>query len=231
MNGLCLLLFPDSACKTTRFFAIFTHSRLLFYFVCHMTSPYLSQSNDYFSIFSLLYPWEIVAYLDKWLEAYRLSLPAEDYLFTETTAVHKSANVSERAILKGLVVVGANSFVGANACLRDGVFVGKNCVIGMGSEVKHSLILDHSALAHFNYVGDSLIGSGVNLEAGAVIANHYNERQDKRIWVQWEGQQTDTGLEKFGALVGDGAKIGANAVLSPGTILEPGRVVGRLELV
>lgn len=196
-----------------------------------MTSPYLSQLALYFPHLQTLSPWELVAGIADYLETYRRSLPAEDYIFSETTAIHKSAKVSERAILKGLVVVGQDAFIGANACLRGGVFVGKNCVIGMGSEVKHSLIFDHSALAHFNYMGDSLIGSGVNLEAGAVIANHYNERQDKRIWVQWEGQQTDTGMEKFGALVGDGAKIGANAVLSPGTILQAGRIVGRLELV
>jgi len=88
-----------------------------------------------------------------------------------------------------------------------------------------------SALAHFNFVGDSLIGSYVNMEAGSIIANHYNERLDKTLYVMLNKKKTKIEVTKFGALVGDHSKIGANAVLSPGTILLPESVVKRLELV
>ena len=97
--------------------------------------------------------------------------------------------------------------------------------------MKQSVICAHSAIAHFNFIGDSLIGQRVNMEAGAVIANHFNERENKLITVMVDGQPVDTGVTKFGALVGDDCKVGANAVLSPGTILAKGTVVERLSLV
>jgi bifunctional N-acetylglucosamine-1-phosphate-uridyltransferase/glucosamine-1-phosphate-acetyltransferase GlmU-like protein len=91
--------------------------------------------------------------------------------------------------------------------------------------------MSHTHIAHFNFVGDSLIGSHVNFEAGAIVCNHWNERSDKQIRLAYNGQIIETGTEKFGALIGDGCKIGANAVLSPGTILAKNTIVSRLELV
>jgi NDP-sugar pyrophosphorylase family protein len=111
------------------------------------------------------------------------------------------------------------------------VFLDEHVTIGPGCEVKTSIVLANSALAHFNFVGDSIVGSYVNMEAGSVIANHYNEREQKEISVLINGKCLPTGSQKFGALIGDHTKIGANAVLSPGTILEPRSVVGRLMLV
>ena len=103
--------------------------------------------------------------------------------------------------------------------------------IGAGCEIKQSIIFSETAIAHFNYVGNSIIGSNVNFEAGSVAANHYNERKDKTISVLYNGNVIQTNVEKFGSLVGDDSKIGANAVLSPGTILSKNSIVGRLELV
>ena len=93
------------------------------------------------------------------------------------------------------------------------------------------MIFSGTAIAHLNYIGNSLIGRNVNFEAGSIAANHYNERVDKRIRVSFKNQIVDTGLEKFGALVGDNSRIGANAVLSPGTILTKDAIVKRLELI
>jgi NDP-sugar pyrophosphorylase family protein len=111
------------------------------------------------------------------------------------------------------------------------VYIGEKTSIGPGCEVKSSFIMPGAALAHFNFAGDSIIGTGVNMEAGSIIANHYNERTDKLIDVMLQGHRYATGITKFGALVGDNTKIGANAVLSPGTILTPRSIVRRLELV
>lgn len=80
-------------------------------------------------------------------------------------------------------------------------------------------------------MGDSLIGTDVNLEAGSVIANHHNDRSDKDVWVCDENVFFNTGVTKFGALIGDHSRIGANAVCSPGTVLPPHAIVRRLELV
>ncbi len=96
---------------------------------------------------------------------------------------------------------------------------------------KTSLIFADSAITHLNYVADSIIGRGVNVEAGVALLNYFNERSDKNIPVLVDGKVAQTNVEKFGALVGDGCMLGGNAALTPGTILAPNKVVKRLELV
>ena len=103
--------------------------------------------------------------------------------------------------------------------------------VGISCEIKTSVLMENSAIAHFNFVGDSIIGKNVNIEAGAVLANHFNEREDKTIYIWDSGKRISTGIHKFGSLVGDNCKIGANAVLSPGTLLKPSTIVKRLELI
>jgi bifunctional N-acetylglucosamine-1-phosphate-uridyltransferase/glucosamine-1-phosphate-acetyltransferase GlmU-like protein len=88
-----------------------------------------------------------------------------------------------------------------------------------------------SKLAHFNFVGDSILGADVNLEAGSIVANFRNEAVDSEIRVRGGPGLVRTGARKFGALIGDRARIGANAVLAPGALIEPGQVVARLMLV
>ena len=82
-------------------------------------------------------------------------------------------------------------------------------------------------MAHFNFVGDSILGSDVNLEAGSIVCNYRNERADKEIRVRVGAGLHATGCDKFGAVIGDGCRIGANAVLAPGAVLEPRSIVGR----
>jgi bifunctional N-acetylglucosamine-1-phosphate-uridyltransferase/glucosamine-1-phosphate-acetyltransferase GlmU-like protein len=154
-----------------------------------------------------------------------------DFKITNEVAIHKTARIEENVTMKGPMIISADCFIGAHAYLRGGVYLGDKAVVGPGCEVKSSLILSGSALAHFNFVGDSLIGSYVNMEAGSIIANHYNERLDKTIYVLINKKKTSIGVTKFGALVGDHTKIGANGVLSPGTILSPQSTVKRLELI
>lgn len=92
-------------------------------------------------------------------------------------------------------------------------------------------MLDGSKLAHFNFVGDSLIGSTVNVEAGAIIANYRNELDGAPIQDSPRRGGHGAAVSKFGALVGDGCKIGASAVIAPGALLQPGTQVPRLGLI
>ncbi len=177
-----------------------------------------------------LQPWEITGNLSDILKD-MISHLGNDYKIENEIAIHKTANVEHGVTLKPPVIIGEHCFVGANAYLRGGVYLGKAATIGPGCEIKTSIICDKSTVAHFNFIGDSIVGSHVNFEAGAVIANHHNDRQNKTIFVSYHTSIIDTGCEKFGALVGDASKIGANAVLSPGTILMPGTIVKRLELI
>ena len=101
--------------------------------------------------------------------------------------------------------------------------------VGISCEIKTTIIPENSAVAHFNFVDDSIIGREVNIEAGSIVANHFNERKDKSIYVHNAGQCICTGMHKFGSIIGDGCRIGANAVLSPGTLLGKNTIVKRLQ--
>jgi NDP-sugar pyrophosphorylase family protein len=176
-------------------------------------------------------PWNLVAKLPLVLPRLLQQLDSKEYEDRAGVYIHRSARVEDGAILKAPALIREGCFIAAHAYLRGGVILGPQVTVGPGCELKTSIVSSSSVLAHFNFVGDSIIGRGVNLEAGAVIANHWNERTDKTIRVRINGQRLSTGCTKFGALLGDGVRIGANAVLSPGTLLAPGAVVGRLQLV
>ena len=193
-------------------------------------SDYVHEFPDLFEEESHALPWMVISSIQSMISRKIKSL-STDFEVKGNIAIHKTATIEEHAILKGPLIISQNCFVAAYAYLRSGVYLGNRVSLGPGCEVKSSCIFSDSSLAHFNYVGDSLIGSGTNMEAGAVIANHFNERISKEVEVVIDGKRIKTGTEKFGALVGDGSRIGANAVLSPGTILSPKSIIRRLQLV
>lgn len=175
-------------------------------------------------------PWEIVDNLEEILTN-KIQQLSDDYVIEDNVAIHKSAIIEKGVTLKGTVIISENCFIGAHAYLRGPIFLANSVIVGPGSEIKQAILFEKSVIAHFNFVGNSLVGENVNLEAGSICANHYNERVDKNIFVKLNNQIISTDVTKFGALVGDDSKIGANAVLSPGTILEQNSIVNRLELV
>jgi UDP-N-acetylglucosamine diphosphorylase / glucose-1-phosphate thymidylyltransferase / UDP-N-acetylgalactosamine diphosphorylase / glucosamine-1-phosphate N-acetyltransferase / galactosamine-1-phosphate N-acetyltransferase len=193
-------------------------------------STYLANFLKHFPGMDAIPPWEMIATLSDLLNGI-ISTADSDYVITDRMAIHRTATVEQHVVIKGPAVIGAGVFVGAHAYLRGGVFLGEKVSVGPGCEIKSSIILDHSALAHFNFIGDSLLGSGVNMEAGSILANYHNDRDDKTIYMQIAGERIRLPINKFGSFIGDGVKIGANAVCSPGTFLEPGKIVKRLQLI
>jgi UDP-N-acetylglucosamine diphosphorylase / glucose-1-phosphate thymidylyltransferase / UDP-N-acetylgalactosamine diphosphorylase / glucosamine-1-phosphate N-acetyltransferase / galactosamine-1-phosphate N-acetyltransferase len=175
--------------------------------------------------------WAAIGQVDRLVRLAISALRDDFRMAGPQVAVHRTAVVAESAEISGPAVIGPGCRVGPGAILRGGVWTDEQVTIGPHSEVKASLIFAGSAVAHRNYVGDSIVGQDVNLEAGAVLANHLNERADKSIFVLVAGTAVATGLIKFGAVVGDRSRIGANAVSSPGTLLPPGTVVPRLALI
>ncbi|WP_261512574.1 DapH/DapD/GlmU-related protein [Chryseobacterium paludis] len=188
--------------------------------------------DNFFDFNSNIYtlPWEIISNLDDLLKE-KFDNLNDEYEISGDVAVHKTATVEQNVIFKGRIIIGANSFIGANAYLRGPIYIGKDVKIGPGSEIKQSIIFNETAVAHFNYIGNSIIGNRINFEAGSICANHYNERKDKEISVLLNNEIIKTNTEKFGSLVGDDSRIGANAVLSPGTLLPKESIVKRLELI
>ncbi|RSZ47155.1 MULTISPECIES: LpxA family transferase [unclassified Variovorax] len=178
-------------------------------------------------------PWELPPRAPEIVRQLLAALPAGDYAIESEIAIHRSARVEPGAVLKGPLILGPDCFVAAGAYLRGGNWVDARCSIGPGVELKSSFVFGGTALAHFNFVGDSVVGAGVNMEAGSVVCNHRNERSDKQIFVRsgQGGALQGTGCEKFGALIGDGVRIGANAVIAPGALLLPGSVIGRASLL
>lgn len=142
-------------------------------------------------------------------------------------AIHVTATVEKGAILKGPAIIGPAVFVAAHAYIRGGNWIDERCIIGPGCELKSSFVFAESRLAHFNFIGDSIIGRDVNLEAGCIICNHRNERVNKTISVRADGVLFNTGIQKFGALVGDHSRLGANSVIAPGMLIHPSTVIER----
>ena len=150
------------------------------------------------------------------------------YCVTNDVAIHATANIEDGAVIKGPAIIGPGSFIARTAYVRGGCFLQEDCIIGPGAELKTCFMFRGSKLAHLNFVGDSLLGSDVNIEAGAIVANYRNELEDKTIRIETPKGVIDTGVQKFGAVLGDGARVGANAVIAPGAILEMGARVARL---
>ena len=146
-------------------------------------------------------------------------------------AVHSTATVETGVVLKGPVIVGPRCFVATGAYLRGGAYLAENCIIGPACELKSAFMFSGSKIAHLSFVGDSILGSGVNVEAGAMLANYRNELEDKQIRIWFKGTTIETGVDKFGSLIGDDSRIGANAVIAPGALIQPGSRIGRLQLV
>ena len=191
---------------------------------------YIQNFKATFSQVSENWPWEIIENLEIIIKEQIKKLNT-DYNINNNVAIHKSAIVEPGVILKGTIIISENCYIGAHSYLRGPIFLSKSVKIGPGCEIKQSILFDNTAIAHFNYVGNSIIGHHTNFEAGSICANHFNERQDKRIFITYKNELLDTKTEKFGSLVGDHSKIGANAVLSPGTILDKNSIVKRLELI
>ena len=175
-------------------------------------------------------PWQITLGAQAVVRLLLEGLKPSEYVINDGIAIHKRAVVEPGAVLKGPLILGAGAFIAAGAYLRGGNWVGERCTIGPACELKSSFLFSGTKLAHFNFVGDSILGSDVNLEAGSIICNYRNERSNKEIRVRVCATLHRTGVDKFGAVIGDGCRIGANAVIAPGALIAPGSIVRRAAL-
>lgn len=141
----------------------------------------------------------------------------------EQVYIGEGTVVEDGVMIKGPAIIGRNCQIRHNAYFRENVIVGDNCVVGNSSELKNVLMFNHAVVPHFNYVGDSIVGHGAHLGAGVKISNV--RIMPGNVTVEVEGRLHDTGLRKFGALIGDRTEIGCNAVLNPGSIIGRGSVV------
>lgn len=174
---------------------------------------------SHMEIFDDCFVWEALIRLNDYLMACSFEIEVEiprGAFVKGDVAIGKGSVVEPGAYIEGPCVIGKNCEIRHGAYLRGGVLLGDGCVVGHGTEVKHSIFLDKAKAPHLNYVGDSILGFGVNMGAGSVTANVRHDEGVIRV------SNEVTGLKKLGLLAGDGARVGCNAVTNPGTVLYPG---------
>ena len=167
--------------------------------------------------------WEVFTRLEPYLRQLIASIPVDQRIKGEVRAgakiygddvvIEEGALVESTAYIRGPVYIGKKTIIGPGAFLRGPVLTGAECIIGNSVEAKNTIMLNHSWVSHFNYIGDSVLGNNTSLGAGAHLANTKITGTSVRV------AGCDTGLLRFGAVLGDGVKIGCSAVCSPGTIL------------
>ena len=141
----------------------------------------------------------------------------------EKVFIGEGTVVEDGVMIKGPAIIGKNCRLRHNAYLRENVIIGDGCVVGNSSELKNALLFNGAQVPHFNYIGDSILGHKAHLGAGVICSNLKSLPGNVTIMV--DGKPLDTGLRKFGALIGDGAEVGCNSVLNPGSILGRGAII------
>ena len=141
----------------------------------------------------------------------------------EKVFIGEGTVLEDGVMIKGPAIIGKNCQIRHNAYIRENVIIGDGCVVGNSSELKNALLFNGAQVPHYNYVGDSILGHKAHLGAGVKISNV--KLMAGNVEVEVDGVPFDTGLRKFGALLGDGAEVGCNAVLNPGSILGRGAVI------
>lgn len=137
--------------------------------------------------------------------------------------LHASVKLPAYATILGPAWIGANTEIRPGAFIRGNVIVGEDCVLGNACEFKNCLLMDDVQVPHFSYVGDSILGNHAHFGAGVICSNLRLDQQS--VVVKTADASYDTGLRKFGAIVGDRAEVGCNVVLNPGTVLGPRALV------
>jgi UDP-N-acetylglucosamine diphosphorylase / glucose-1-phosphate thymidylyltransferase / UDP-N-acetylgalactosamine diphosphorylase / glucosamine-1-phosphate N-acetyltransferase / galactosamine-1-phosphate N-acetyltransferase len=150
-------------------------------------------------------------------------LPGVSYM-GEEIFIHPDAVVEPNVYIKAPTYIDAGVEIRSGAYIRGDALISTGAIVGHSTEVKNSIFLPHAHAPHFNYVGDSILGRHTNLGAGTKLSN-WKIAADKTIHIKVEGQDIDTGLNKFGAILGDGAEMGCNSVANPGTVIGRGTLV------
>ena len=164
------------------------------------------------------YPWEVLPEIGSFIVKLGESLDPEKYEKRgENIWVAKSARVFESACLNGPLIIDEGAEVRHCAFVRGNAIVGKNCVVGNSTELKNVILFDNVQVPHYNYVGDSILGYKSHMGAGSITSN---VKSDKTLVVVKDGEDhIETGLKKFGAMLGDFVEVGCNSVLNPGSVI------------
>lgn len=167
---------------------------------------------------TLTYPWEALPQISGWIIELGKTLSSEEYEQRgENVWIAKSATVYPSAYIVGPAIIGPNTEVRHGAFIRGNALVGANCVVGNSVELKNVVLFDKVQVPHYNYVGDSILGYKAHMGAGSITSN---VKSDKTlVTVRTRDALLESGLKKFGAILGDGVEVGCNSVLNPGSVI------------
>lgn len=164
------------------------------------------------------YPYEVLLHIKDIVLAIGKGLSLEEYdHHSDDIWIHKSAKIAPSASISGPTIIGKDTELRTGAFIRGNALIGNNCVVGNSCEVKNAIMSDYSQAPHFNYVGDSIVGFHGHMGAGSVLSNFKNDGSN--IKVIYRGDKIETGLRKFGAILGDYVEVGCNSVVGPGAII------------
>ena len=174
-----------------------------------------SLAGDYLKNFE--YPWQALSGIKALILELGPKLGADFIEISPEVWVHETAKVAPTAYLGSPCIIGGNTEVRHCAFIRGSALVGENCVVGNSVELKNVILFDNVQVPHYNYVGDSILGYKSHMGAGSLTSN---VKSDKTLVIVKNGnEKIETGLKKFGAMVGDFVEVGCNSVLNPGTVV------------
>ena len=164
------------------------------------------------------YPWEVLPKIEAFILELGKTLSEDEYDCIDGNIwIAKSATIAPTASITGPCIIGKNTEVRQCAFIRGKAIVGENCVVGNSTELKNVILFNNVQVPHYNYVGDSILGFKSHMGAGSITSN---VKSDKTLVVVKNGdEQIETGLKKFGAMLGDEVEVGCGSVLNPGTVV------------
>ena len=160
------------------------------------------------------YPWEVLPKISDFIMELGNTLSEEEDIW-----VAKSAKVAESAYIHGPAIIGKEAEVRHCAFIRGNALVGEGAVVGNSTELKNVVLFNKVQVPHYNYVGDSILGYKAHMGAGSITSNVKSDK--KPVIVKAGTERLETGLKKFGAMIGDEVEVGCGSILNPGTVVGP----------
>lgn len=167
---------------------------------------------------SATYPWEVLPKISQFILDLGASLPEEEYAKVgEDVWIAKSAKVFDSAYIHGPAIIGKEAEVRHCAFIRGNAIVGEGAVVGNSTELKNVILFNKVQVPHYNYVGDSILGYKAHMGAGSITSNVKSDK--KLVVVKTPEGNIETGIKKFGAMVGDLVEVGCGSILNPGSVV------------
>ena len=186
---------------------------------CQIINLYdLTQTNAKKIFEGCTYPWEVLPKIKDFIIELGNSLDLNEYnKIGENIWISKTAKIAPTAFVSGPTIIGNNTEIRHCAFIRGNAIVGDNCVVGNSTELKNVILFNNVQVPHYNYVGDSILGYKSHMGAGSITSN---VKSDKQLVIVKNGDsKIETGLKKFGAMIGDNVEIGCGSVLNPGSVI------------